>query len=128
MSVQAIAKGIRMSPRKVGVVASLVRGQSVKNALTILEYTPRRAATPVRKVIESAKANADFNHGLKPDTLKIVSIQVTPGTSIKRIRPAARGRALPFKHAYSHITVVVDGQKRAAKKVVSKSDVQKEEQ
>jgi len=116
MSVHAIAKGVRTSPRKVGEVASLVRGRTVADALTILEHTPRRSAIPVRKVIESAKANADHNHGLKPDTLKIVSITVTPGPRLKRYRPAAHGRALPFQRRSSHIRVVVDGDVRPVKK------------
>lgn len=118
MSVQSIAKGVRMSPRKVGVVASLVRGRSVADALVILEHTPRRSALPVRKAIESARANADHNHKLKPDTLHIVSITVTPGVRLKRYRPAAHGRALPFQRRTSHICVIVDGEARVAKKPV----------
>lgn len=105
-----------MSPRKVGVVAALVRGRTVADALTILEHTPRRSALPVKKVIESAKANADHNHNLKPDTLQIVSIHVSPGPSIKRYRPAAHGRANPFQRRSSHIYVEVDGEVRAPKK------------
>jgi large subunit ribosomal protein L22 len=120
MPVQAVAKGVRMSPRKVSVVAALVRGRTVADALTILEHTQRRTATPVKKVIESAKANADHNHGLKPDTLNIVEISVTPGPRLKRYRPAAHGRALPFQRRTSHIRVVVDGEARAAKKPVAK--------
>lgn len=119
MSVSATAKGVRMSPRKVGIVAQLVRGRTVADALTILEHAPRRAALPVRKVVESAKANADFNHNLKPDTLKIVSISVTPGPRLKRFRPAAHGRALPFQRRTSHIHVVVDGEQRVAKKAAA---------
>ncbi|GAC1386700.1 MAG: 50S ribosomal protein L22 [Candidatus Saccharimonadales bacterium] len=116
MPVKAIAKGVRMSPRKVGVVADLVRGRSVADALTILEHTPRRSALPVRKVIESARANAEHNHNLKPDTLKIITIHVTHGPSLKRFRPAAHGRALPFERRSSHITVIVDGEARVARK------------
>lgn len=116
MSVLAIAKGVRMSPRKVGVVASLVRGRTVEDALTILAHVPRRSALPVKKVIESAKANADYNHNIKPDTLKLVEISVTAGPRIKRFRPAAHGRALPFQRKTSHIRVVVDGEVRAPKK------------
>ena len=116
MSVKATARGVRMSPRKVGVVAALVRGRTVAEALTILEHTPRRAATPVRKVIESARANADNNHQTKPETLVITQISVTPGPRIKRYRPAAHGRALPFQRKTSHIFVEVDGEKRAPKK------------
>ena len=84
MPVQAIAKGVRMSPRKVAVVAALVRGRSVADALTILEHTPRRSALPVIKVIASAKANAEHDHNLKPDTLNIVEITVTHGPRLKR--------------------------------------------
>jgi len=111
-----------MSPRKVGVVASLVRGRSVADALTILEHTPRRSAIAVRKVIESAKANADHNHNYKADTLNIISINVTPGPRYKRFRPAAHGRALPFQHRTSHIQVVVEGEKREAKKPAVKKE------
>lgn len=106
-----------MSPRKVGVVAALVRGRTVEEALTILKFTPRRSAQAVAKTIASAKANAEHNHGLKPDTLKITQIFVTPGSRLKRYRPAAHGRALPFQRKTSHITVVVDGDIRPIKKV-----------
>lgn len=127
MSVTAIAKGVRMSPRKVGVVASLVRGRTVEDALIILQHTPRAAAKPVKKVIESARANADHNHNLKPDTLQLVSIQVSPGPRFKRYRPAAHGRALPFQRRTSHIHVVVDGEVRAPKKpAAKKTDAKKE--
>lgn len=116
MSVNASAKGVSMSPRKVAVVASLVRGHTVDDALTILSHVPRRSAVPVRKVIESARANADNNHSFKPETLKITSISVTPGPRLKRYRPAAHGRALPFQRKSSHIFVTVDGEKRSPKK------------
>ena len=105
-----------MSPRKVGAVAGLVRGRSVEDALVILGHAPRRSAVAVRKVVESAKANADHNHGLKPNTLQIVEISVTPGPRLKRARPAAHGRALPFQRRTSHIKVVVDGEMREVKK------------
>jgi len=118
MSVIATAKDIQISPRKVTVVAALVRGQSVEDALTILKYTPRRAAIPVRKAIESAKANADYNHNYKPDSLRIIEISVTPGKRLKRYKPAARGQALPFQIKSSHIRVIVDGEKRVSKKPV----------
>ena len=122
MSVLAIAKGVRQSPRKVGVVASLVRGRTVADALVILENVPRRSAMPVLKTIQSARANADHNHNMKPDTLKIVEISVTPGPRLKRYRPAAHGRALPFQRRTSHIRVVVDGEARAPKKPVVKKE------
>lgn len=113
----AMQKGVRISPRKVAVVAALVRGRSVEDALTILEYTPRRAALPVREAIKSAAANAEHNHSYKPGTLEIIEISVTHGQRLKRWIPAARGRARRFQRKTSHIKVVVDGQKREAKKV-----------
>ncbi len=119
MSVQAVAKGVSMSPRKVAVVAALVRGRTVEDALTILSHTPRRSALPVQKVIASAKANADHNHGLKPATLRITEISVSPGPRLKRFRPAAHGRALPFQRRTSHIRVVIDGEKREVRKPVT---------
>jgi large subunit ribosomal protein L22 len=130
MSVLAVAKGVRMSPRKVGVVAALVRGRTVEDALTILQHTPRRSALPVIKAIQSAKANADHNHGYKPASLRIVEITVNHGARIKRFRPAAHGRALPFMRRTSHIRVVVDGEKREIKKPAAQkttAEIKKEE-
>jgi large subunit ribosomal protein L22 len=122
MAVQAVAKGVRMSPRKVGEVASLVRGRSVADALVILEHTPRRAAEAVLSVVKSARANAEHNHNFKPDTLQIIEISVSPGTRLKRYRPAAHGRANPFQRRTSHIRVVVDGDIRTPKKAVKPAE------
>jgi large subunit ribosomal protein L22 len=119
--VKASAKGVKISPRKVSVVAALVRGRRVEDAVTILEHTPRRAALPVRKVIESAKANADNNHDIKPETLTISHISVVPGPRLKRYRPAARGRALPYQLKSSHIFVEVTGDKREKKPTAAKA-------
>lgn len=116
MSVKAVAKSVRMSPRKVGEVAALVRGRTVSDAIIILDHTPRRSAVPVKKVIESAKANAENNHNYKPDTLSITQITVTPGPRLKRYRPASHGRALPFERKTSHISVLLDGELKPVKK------------
>jgi large subunit ribosomal protein L22 len=125
--VKAIAKGVSMSPRKVGVVAGLVRGRTVADALVILSHVPRAAGTPVRKAIESAKANADYNHNYKPETLRITEISVTPGPRMKRYFPAARGMARPYQKKSSHILVIVDGEKRTPKKpAVTKAEAKKE--
>lgn len=115
-STRAIAKGVAMAPRKVSLVASLVRGRSVEDALVILEHTPKRAARPIAKVIASAKANAVNTHGFDGKTLEIQSIQVTTGQRLKRFKPAAMGRALPFQKKTSHITVVVAGSLKPKKK------------
>jgi large subunit ribosomal protein L22 len=87
---------------------------------------PRRAALPVIKTVKSAKANADHNHNYKPDTLKITEISVTSGPRLKRFRPAAHGRALPFMRRTSHIRVVVDGEIRAPKKPAKTAAEKKE--
>ena len=97
-----------------------MRGRTVAEALTILEHTPRRSAIPVRKTIESARANAEHNHNYKADTLTITEISVTNGPSLKRVRPAAHGRVLPFQRRSSRIHVTVDGEQRVAKKPASK--------
>jgi large subunit ribosomal protein L22 len=120
-TVKALAKGVSHSPRKVSEVAALVRNRSVEDALVILSHTPRRSATAVSKTIASAKANAEHNHNLKPDTLHIAEITVTAGPRIKRFRPAAHGRALPFQRKTSHISVTVTGDIRQNKKTAAKT-------
>ncbi len=117
--VRAYAKGVDQTPRKVSLVASLVRGRSVADALVILENVPKRAALPVKKVIASAAANATNNHGLDGKTLQIKTLSVTAGPRLKRFKPASRGRALPFQKRSSHILVEVTGAEKP-KKVAAK--------
>jgi len=93
----------------VALVASLVRGRSVEDALVILNHTPKRAALPVIKAIESARANAVNTHGYDGKTLVISTLSVTTGTRLKRFTPASRGRALPFQKKSSNILVEVSG-------------------
>jgi len=128
MAVNSINRGVKISPRKVAVVADLVRGRTVADALTILDHTPRRSAKAVAETVKSARANAEHNHGYKPDSLFISEISVTAGPRFKRYRPAARGRALRFARKTSHIHVAVDGEKRAAKKpAAAKPKIETEE-
>ena len=108
-----------------GVVASLVRGRSVNDALTILEHTPRRAAQPMHKLISSAAANAENNHNLKPDTLTIETLQVGHANRGKRYRPAAHGRALPYQLKHSNVHIVVTGTERVKKKAADKKKATK---
>jgi large subunit ribosomal protein L22 len=115
-STRAVAKGVRMSPRKLSLVASLVRGRSVADALVILEHTPKRAAKPVAKVIASAKANALAVASIDEKSLIIDTLTVTAGTRLKRFKPAAMGRALPFQKRTSHITVGVTAVVKPKKK------------
>jgi large subunit ribosomal protein L22 len=119
-TVRAYAKGVDQTPRKVSLVASLVRGRTVADALVILEHVPKRAALPVKKAIESAKANASNNHGLDAKTLVISTISVTAGSRLKRFKPASRGRALPFQKRSSNILVVVAGAEKPKKKPAAK--------
>jgi large subunit ribosomal protein L22 len=119
MAAEANMKSVRQSPRKVGVVAALVRGRKVEDALTILEHTPRRPAGILRKTVLSAKANAEQNHSYKPDSLFISEITVTAGPRYRRYRAAARGRALRYERKTSHIKVVVEGDKRVPKKATA---------
>ena len=116
MAVKAESKSVRLSPRKVAAVAALVRGRTVADAIVILEHTPRRAALSVLKTVKSAQANAAHNHNYKADTLVITEITVNHGPRMKRFRPAAMGRALPYMKRSSHIRVLVDGEQRPAKK------------
>lgn len=126
VTARAIARGVRMAPRKVSLVAHLVRGRSVADALTILEHTPKRAARPVAKAIASAQANAVNTHGAERDGLIIESLQVTAGPRIKRYRPAAMGRAQPYIKRTSHILVVVAGNKKVKKAPAAKAAAKKE--
>ena len=123
-TVRAIAKGVDQAPRKVSLVAALVRGRSVADALVILEHVPKRAALPVKKAIESAKANAINNHGLDGKSLDISTISVTTGPRLKRFKPASRGRALPFQKKTSHILVEVAGVEKAKKKPAAKAEAE----
>jgi large subunit ribosomal protein L22 len=119
-TVRAYAKGVDQTPRKVGLVASLVRGRTVADALVILENVPKRAALPVKKAIASAAANATNNHNLDGKTLEITTLSVTAGPRLKRFKPASRGRALPFQKKSSHILVEVSGAEKPKKKPAAK--------
>lgn len=122
ITVRAFIKGIDQTPRKVSIVASLVRGRSVADALVILDHTPRRASLAVKKAIASAAANATNNHGLDNKTLVISTLNVTAGPRMRRYKPASRGRALPFEKKSSHILVEVTGTEKPKKKPAAKKD------
>lgn len=122
MAVIATSKSVRISPRKVGIVAGLVKNRSIGDAIIILDHTPRGAALQVKKTILSARGNAEHNHSYKPDSLFIKEISVTAGPRYTRFMPAAFGRARRFQRKTSHIRVVVDGEKRQTKKPVVKTE------
>jgi large subunit ribosomal protein L22 len=107
-SATAIARFVRVSPRKARRVIDLVRGRSVADALDILRWAPQTASEPVAKVIASAAANAQNNNGLDPATLVVATVYADEGPTAKRIRPRAQGRAFRIRRRTSHITVVLE--------------------
>lgn len=125
LTTKAYAKGVDQAPRKVALVASLIRNRSVADALVILSHTPKRAAMPVIKAIESAKSNAVNTHGLDSKTLVISTISVTAGVRLKRFKPASRGRALPFQKKTANILVEVTGDVKPKKSAVQRTSVAK---
>lgn len=108
MEARAVARYIRISPRKVRLVIDLVRGKKVEEALAMLEFTPKRAARVVSKLIKSAVANAEQSPDVDVDNLYIKRIYADPGPILKRIRPRAVGRAYLIRKRTSHITVILD--------------------
>ena len=107
MEVAAKLKGARISAQKARLVANQIRGKSVSEALTILAYSPKKAAAIVKKVRESAIANAEHNEGADIDDLRVSTIFVDEGMTMKRIKPRAKGRADRILKRNSHITVKV---------------------
>jgi len=111
--VNATAKYVRVSPRKAGDVARLIRGKRVAEAKAILMLSPRVAAKLVGKVLDSAVANAENNENLDADDLYVVQAYVNGGPTLKRFRPRAMGRASRIRKRTSHITVCVDEKKES---------------
>ena len=107
IEVSAILKGVRISPQKARLVVDMIRGKRVDNALNILNFSPTKGAEIVKKVVESAIANAEHNNGADIDELKIKTIYVDKGTVLKRIRARAKGRAGKITKPTCHITVIV---------------------
>lgn len=128
-TVKAHIKGVDQTPRKLSLVASLVRGRTVSDASVILDHTPKRAALAVKKAIQSAAANAVNNHGLDAKSLTISTLSVTAGPRLRRFNPASRGRALPYEKKSSHILVEVAGVEKIVKKpAAKKAETAKEEE
>lgn len=111
MESKAVAKYIRISPRKAGQVASLIRGKKLGEALNILQYMPNAGAAVFAKVVRSAAANAEHNHGMTVADLYVAEAHADQGPTLKRVMPRARGRADRIRHRMSHITVVLRDKK-----------------
>ena len=131
---KAILRNLRMSPRKLRLVADLIRGKGVDEALSILQFLPKGGAPILGKLLKSAIANAGNNHDLKADDLYVAKVTVDGGATMKRFMARARGRACRIRKRSSHATIVLrerftmakfevteDSAKPAAKKAVKKT-------
>ena len=107
IEVSAVLKGVRISPQKARLVVDSIRGKKIDKALDILTFSPKKGAEIVKKVVESAVANAENNNGADIDELAIKTIYVDKGTVLKRQRAGAKGRGKRIIKSTSHITVTV---------------------
>lgn len=110
MEAKAVAKNLRVSPRKAKLVIDQVRGKAIGEALSILALTPNKAARMTDKVVRSALANAENNHGMNPENLYVDQIYADQGPTMKRWKAGPQGRAFPIKKRTTHITVVLKEQ------------------
>ncbi len=107
MEATAYVRYVRISPRKVKIVADLIRGKKIAEATAILANTPKAASEPILKLLKSAVSNAEANHGMNVDNLYVSQIFACPGPILKRIMPRAQGRAFRINKRTSHITLAV---------------------
>ena len=105
---KAIARHIRISPYKVRIVLDIIRGKGYREAVAILENTPKSASLPVKKVLMSAAANAENNLGYNKENLFVAAAFADQGPTLKRIQPVSKGRAYRILKRTSHITIVLD--------------------
>ncbi|EZH64464.1 MULTISPECIES: 50S ribosomal protein L22 [Geomicrobium] len=111
MQAKAVAKQVRVAPRKARMVIDLVRGKEVGEAISILRHTPRGVSPIVEKVLNSAIANAEHNYELDAENLYVSAAYVDEGVTLKRFRPRAQGRASRINKRTSHITIIVSEKK-----------------
>ena len=104
---RATLKFARISSRKVKIVADLIRGKDVDEALAIMKFTPKASSEVLEKLLKSAIANAENNHNMKHENLYVAEIFANQGPTLKRIRPAAKGSAVRIRKRTSHITIVL---------------------
>ena len=106
LEAKAILRYARISSRKVKIVADLIRGKKVDEALAIVKFTPKASSEIIEKLLKSAIANAENNHGMNRGNLIVSEIYANQGPTLKRIRPAAKGSAVRIRKRTSHITIV----------------------
>jgi len=105
--IRASARYVRIAPRKARLIADQVRGLHIEKARALLQFSPRSAAQDIQKLIDSAAANAENNHDLIADEMRVATITVDEGPTLKRFRPRAQGRATPIHKRTSHIAVAL---------------------
>jgi len=107
LEARAVLKYARISARKVKIVADLIKGKDVNEALAIVKFTPKASSEIIEKLLKSAIANAENNHNMNSQNLYIAEIYANQGPTLKRIRPAAKGSAVRIRKRTSHITIVL---------------------
>ncbi|CCZ19066.1 50S ribosomal protein L22 [Clostridium sp. CAG:780] len=107
LQASATLKYARISSRKVKIVADLIRGKDADEALAIVKFTPKASSEVIEKLLKSAIANAENNHGMKHEKLYVAEIYANQGPTLRRIRPAAKGSAVRIRKRTSHITIVL---------------------
>ena len=122
---EAFLKNYRQSPRKVRLIGDVIKGKTVPQALLALSFLPKRAAFPVRKVIQSAAANAQSSLGISTDALYVKDVRIDGGVTLKRTMPRARGSAYMIKKRSSHIKIVLDRLESLPKKKLSRAKARK---
>jgi large subunit ribosomal protein L22 len=111
MQAKAVARTVRIAPRKARLVVDLIRGKQVGEAVAILNHTPKAASPIVQKLLKSAVANAEHNYEMDINNLVVAQVFVDEGPTMKRFRPRAQGRASAINKRTSHITIVLSEKK-----------------
>lgn len=124
MEIKSVVKSVRMGPRKIRLIADMIRSLSIDDALSTLEFTNKRAALPLTKALKSAVANAANNAKFEKNNLVIESININDGPRLKRFRPSTRGRIHPYKRRSTNIRIVLK-EKPVIKKADKKTENEK---
>jgi large subunit ribosomal protein L22 len=114
MEAKAVTRHLRIAPRKARLVADVIRGKKVEEALTLLDFMPKKAARMITKTLKSVLANAENTQRVDVDQLYVRRIFVDGGTTLKRFLPRAHGRATPLRKRTSHVTIIVDQRSKGA--------------
>ena len=126
MKVKAVLRHLRIAPRKIRLVADLIRGKKALEAQTLLRFTTKKSATPILKLLNSALSNAKHNFQLEEENLFISQITVDEGPKLKRWQPRARGRVSEIQKKTSHVTLILNEIEKKPEKIKKKEKLEKE--